>query len=82
MVEKIKNRDDLKTAVQAILVKDYGDFKRKVILYLNRYQESHPLNSTEKKIFLNMIDRIQFHPVMDIESTRSWTLDQLEQIKN
>ena len=33
------NLEDLKTAIQGIVVKDYGDFKRKTILYLNRYAE-------------------------------------------
>lgn len=80
MVERIQNIEDLKTAIQAILVKDYGDFKRKLVLYLNRFQEAKNLPQSQRKIFLQMIDRIQFHPVQDIESTRSWTLDQLKQI--
>lgn len=80
MVERIQNIEDLKTAIQAILVKDYGDFKRKLVLYLNRFQETKNLPTSQQKIFVQMIDRIQFHPVQDIESTRSWTLDQLKQI--
>ncbi|MBY0386148.1 hypothetical protein K2X05_13395 [bacterium] len=80
MVERIQNIEDLKTAIQAILVKDYGDFKRKLVLYLNRFTEAQNLPKTQKLLFIQMIDRIQFHPVQDIESTRSWTLDQLKQI--
>ena len=80
MVERIQNIEDLKTAIQTILVKDYGDFKRKLVLYLNRFKEAQKLPQSQQVIFAQMIDRIQFHPVQDIESTRSWTLDQLKQI--
>ncbi len=82
MVEKIQNIEDLRVEVQSILVKDYGDFKRKLVLYLNRYKESHPLSKNEKLALIQMIDRIQFHPVQDIENTRSWTLDQLKSFRS
>ena len=78
MVEKIQTIEDLRIEVQSILVKDYGDFKRKLVLYLNRYKESHSLSKTEALTFQQMIDRIQFHPVQDIETTRHWVLDQLK----
>lgn len=82
MVEKIQNIEDLRVEVQSILVKDYGDFKRKLVLYLNRYKEVRPLSNSEKLAFRQMIDRIQFHPVQDIESTRGWVLDQLKSIRS
>ena len=80
MVERIQNLDDLKVAIQSIIVKDYGDFKRKLVLYISRYQDTKAVSAEDKKRFALMIDRIQFHPIMDIESTRSWTLDQLNQL--
>jgi hypothetical protein len=82
MVERIQNLDDLKVAIQSIIVKDYGDFKRKLVLYIYRFQETTAASLTpaQRKKFSDMIDRIQFHPIMDIESTRSWTLDQLNQL--
>ncbi len=81
MVERIQNLEDLKVAIQSIIVKDYGDFKRKLVLYISRFQETNTsFTPAQKKKFALMIDRIQFHPVMDIESTRSWTLDQLNQL--
>lgn len=82
MVEKIQNLEDLKTAVQSILVKDYGDFKRKIVLYINRYKETRQLSGEDQKIFVEMIERIQFHPSLDIESTRSWALDKLSQLRH
>ncbi len=80
MVERIQNLDDLKVAIQSIIVKDYGDFKRKLVLYINRYKETKATSPAQKQHFASMIDRIQFHPVMDIESTRNWTLDQLSKL--
>jgi hypothetical protein len=80
MVERIQNLDDLKVAIQSIIVKDYGDFKRKLVLYISRFQEAKSVSAEDKKRFALMIDRIQFHPIMDIESTRSWALDQLNQL--
>lgn len=80
MVERIQNLDDLKVAIQSIIVKDYGDFKRKLVLYITRFQETRSFTADQKTKFNLMIHRIQFHPIMDIESTRSWTLDQLNQL--
>lgn len=77
MLEHIQTLSDLKTAIQCIVVKDYGDFKRKTVLYINRYKEATPLNLQQQKIVTEMMDKIQFHPNFNIESTRAWTLDQL-----
>jgi hypothetical protein len=82
MVEKIQNLEDLKTAVQSISVKDYGDFKRKIVLYINRYKETRQLSTQDQKIFIEMIEKIQFHPSLDIESTRNWTMDKLNQLSH
>lgn len=82
MVEKIQNLEDLKTAVQAISVKDYGDFKRKLVLYISRYKEARKLSAEDQKIFIEMIERIQFHPSLEIESTRLWALDKLNQLRH
>lgn len=82
MLENIKDIADLKTAIQSIIVKDYGDFKRRALLYINRYMEEHNLAATDKKTFIQMIDKIQFHPNLDIEKTRSWMLEQLRAMKH
>lgn len=81
MFENIKNLDDLKAAILTINVKDYGDFKRKVVLYLNRYAEENKLSGNGKTIFKGMIDKLQFSPPMEIERARSWSLDQLNNMQ-
>ncbi len=80
MVERIKDVEDLKVAIQSILVKDYGDFKRKLVLYINRFKETKSFGKDDHTLFISMIDRIQFHPSMDIENTRSWVLDQISKL--
>ncbi len=82
MFESIKTLDDLKSAILTINEKDYGDFKRKVVLYINRFTEEHKLSAADQKIFAVMVDKIQFQPPTDIERTRSWSLGQLENIKH
>jgi hypothetical protein len=82
MLEKVDSVDDLKTSIQAINVKDYGDFKRKTVLYINRFMERKGLTPANKKILTDMIDKIQFHPTLDIERTRFWAMQQLKNMKD
>jgi hypothetical protein len=79
MLESINDLNDLKTAIALINVKDYGDFKRKAVLYINRFNDEKA-TPTQKKIFTAMIDRIQFHTNQDIEKTRNWALQELKKI--
>lgn len=80
MLENISNLDDLKTAISSINVKDYGDFKRKAILYLNRYAEVKALQGAKRQIFNDLVSRIQYHTDQNIEKTRSWSLQQLKSL--
>lgn len=80
MLENISNLDDLKTAISAINVKDYGDFKRKAILYLNRYAEVKRLQGSQLQVFTDMVDKIQYHADQNIEKTRAWSLQQLKRL--
>ncbi len=80
MFENIKNIDDLRTAILTINVKDYGDFKRKVVLYLNRFLEEQKINAQQRAVIENVIDKVQFQATTDIERIRSWSIDQLSQI--
>lgn len=80
MLESIKNLADLTTAIATINVKDYGDFKRKAVLYLNRFKEVKSMNATQKAAFTELVDRIQFHSNQDIEKTRNWSLQQLKKL--
>ena len=77
----IESIEDLKTAVQGIVVKDYGDFKRKTVLYINRYYETlkDPSEDLNTKLF-RLKWAIQYHPTGDIEPTRQWTLSQLDNL--
>lgn len=81
MLEKVASLEDLKTSIQAINVKDYGDFKRKTVLYINRYMENKGATQATRKVLVEMIDKIQFHPNHDIERTRFWALQQLKALK-
>ncbi len=81
MLEKVANLDDLKTSIQSINVKDYGDFKRKTVLYINRFAELKTTTPAQKKVLAEMVDKIQFHPNLDIERTRFWALQQIKGLK-
>lgn len=80
-MQNIQTIDDLKTAIQGIIVKDYGDFKRKTITYMNRYLENHTLGKEAQKKVHFMRWYIQFHPNLDLINTKLWTLQQLEEFR-
>ncbi|MCJ8276192.1 MAG: hypothetical protein HRT44_10485 [Bdellovibrionales bacterium] len=77
----VQNIEDLRMAVQGIVVKDYGDFKRKTITYLNRYVENQGKLTEEQEKQVNFMKwYIQFHPNLELNSTKLWTLQQLEKL--
>ena len=80
MIE-MKNVDDLRNNIQAIVVKDYGDFKRKTITYLNRFNENNTLSEEEQKHLFFLKWYIQFHPNHQLSETKQWTLNQIEKFK-
>lgn len=80
MIE-MKTVDDLRNNIQAIVVKDYGDFKRKTVTYLNRFQENNDLNESQEKHLQFLKWYIQFHPNFDLGETKQWTLNQVEKFK-
>ncbi len=81
MFEHIDDASDLQAAVLAINVKDYGDFKRKVVLYLNRFAEEHKLTDTQRNHVRQIVERVQFQATSDIEKIRNWTIDQISRLK-
>jgi len=81
MLEKVDSLEDLKISIQSINVKDYGDFKRKAVLYINRFLENRVSTESTKKVLKDMIDKVQFHPTLDIERTRFWILQQIKSLK-
>ena len=79
MIE-MKSVEDLRNSIQAIVVKDYGDFKRKTITYLNRFAENNPLSEDQEKQMHFMKWYIQFHPNHQLGETKLWTLNQIEKL--
>lgn len=75
-------KEDLSNLIKGIIVKDYGDFKRKAVLYLNRFVQDQCQNLDEKKIstLREIKNFIQYHPNFDIESTKQKTLDSIKTI--
>ena len=51
---------------------EYGDFKRKVGLYIERLEESHPelVSGEAKHVLANMKSTVIYNPSGDIEGTR------------
>lgn len=80
MPSKIETKQDLQQTIRSLVVKDYGDFKRKILLYIARYKELHRPNQQQNKIYSELVDRIQFHPNQDIESTRNWVVTKLSSL--
>ena len=78
---QVKNVDDLQNSIQAIVVKDYGDFKRKTVTYLNRFKENNSLTEEQEKQMFFMKWYIQFHPNQHLVETKQWTLDQIEKLR-
>lgn len=77
----INNVDDLENSIQAIVVKDYGDFKRKAITYINRFDENNALGDEQKKQVTFLKWYIQFHPNHQLTETKQWTLDQIQKLR-
>ncbi len=80
MIE-MQNVDDLRNSIQGIVVKDYGDFKRKTVTYLNRFNENNKLNDKQLKHIEFLKWYIQYHPTLDLSQTKQWTLNQIEKFK-
>jgi hypothetical protein len=81
MIE-IQTVDDLSNAIQSIVVKDYGDFKRKTMTYLNRYCENNKLSQDQMKHIDFLKWHIQFHPNQELNQTKLWTLQQLASLNH
>jgi len=73
---------DLAEKVRFIHEIEYGDFKRKVGLYLTRAQ-SHFSRSDLKThgLFKELRQRVVYSPDGDIEATRHWVLEKLQENK-
>lgn len=79
---EMQSVDDLQNAVQGIVVKDYGDFKRKTVTYLNRFQQNNQLKEDQEKQLAFMKYYIQYHPNLELNDTKLWTLTQIEKLRS
>lgn len=79
---EIKNVEDLHNSIQGIVVKDYGDFKRKTITYLNRFSENRVLNADQENQIFFLKWYIQYHPNLHLNETKLWTLKQIQKLKD
>lgn len=62
---------------------EYGDFKRKVGLYIERLEESLPPDAatgTGQQVLANMRTTVVFNPNGDIESTRRQVIELAAQL--
>ncbi len=69
--------------LQNLYEPEYGDFKRKIGLYLTRLEESRPevRTGTNKKLIDQLRTEVVFDPNGDIELTRHKALDLARQLK-
>lgn len=81
MVE-METVEDVIQSVHGVVVKDYGDFKRKTVTYLNRFAENNKLTPEQEKHLQFMKWYIQFHPNHQLTETKQWTLQQLEKFRS
>lgn len=83
MDNAINTSKDLISSIQGIIVKDYGDFKRKAVLYINRFvqENSTKLSSENLEVLRELKTKIQYHPNNDIESTKQLAISSLSKIQ-
>ena len=77
----LQSTTDLKMAIRGICVKDYGDFRRKSVSYLNRYIENQSrFHKGRKKYVESIKHHIQYKPNLDLRKTQLWLLKQVDQM--
>lgn len=72
-MSQVNNVKEFIDKVQWLNEVDYGDFKRKVGLYINRLDEAYPKGQRSQKVdnvIATMKDRTLYHSEGDIEDTR------------
>ncbi len=77
---QIENLNDLKNSIHGIVVKDFGDFKRKTVTYLNRYSENIKLDAEKEKQVFFIKWHVQYHPNLELNETKRWVLRQIEKL--
>ncbi|MGE4131160.1 MAG: hypothetical protein AB7F86_05945 [Bdellovibrionales bacterium] len=74
--------DEFKTQIQFLYEPEFGDFKRKVSLYLQRLEEGEPdlAKGAGRQTLEKIKNTVLFDPDGDIESTRSKILELLQEL--
>lgn len=75
MIEPKNDQEALKTFIEQIrwlYEPEYGDFKRKVGLYIQRLEETHPelAQGRAKDVLTEIKSKVIYNPSGDIEATR------------
>jgi hypothetical protein len=63
---------------------EYGDFKRKVGLYIQRLEETHPqlVQGRAKEVLSEIKSKVIYNPSGDIEATRRQILQMAHELLN
>ncbi len=72
--------DGFMSTVGELYEKDYGDFMRRVVLYLERLVQESGAGPQEKKALLEIKSYLVYNPNFDIESTRNRVLRDVRNI--
>jgi hypothetical protein len=77
--EAVKNFID---QVRWLYEPEFGDFKRKVGLYIERLEEAHPelAKGNHRKVMANMKTAVMYNPNGDIELTRRQILQMAHEL--
>lgn len=72
--------DEFEVRIKTLQVKDFGDFRRKSNLYLNRLAQSLP-QGPAGPVLKEMKNFINFEPDWKMESTRLRILEKVQQLR-
>ena len=75
-MSSIQNLHQFMDQIRWLYEPEYGDFKRKVGLYIQRLEEAQPelKKGASKKVLETMKTTVVYNPTGDIESTRAQIL--------
>jgi hypothetical protein len=68
------NVEEFVERVRMLHESDYGDFKRKVTLYLSDLESELKTSPEAVRVIREARDRLIYNPIAQVELTRSWLL--------
>jgi len=83
--ESVKEQEAVKNFIDQVrwlYEPEFGDFKRKLGLYIERLEESHPelAKGSSRKVMANMKTAVMYNPNGDIELTRRQILQMAHEL--